>query len=50
MSAPALPAAVEAAVDWMVLLSSGEASAADRARFEAWHRTDSRHAAAWDLV
>ncbi|OCZ97501.1 Fe2+-dicitrate sensor protein [Achromobacter xylosoxidans] len=50
MSAPALPAAVEAAVDWMVLLSSGEASAADRARFEAWHRTDPRHAAAWDLV
>lgn len=50
MSAPALPAAVEAAVDWMVQLSSGEASAADRARFEAWHRTDPRHAAAWDLV
>ncbi|WZB75419.1 FecR domain-containing protein [Achromobacter insuavis] len=50
MSAPALPAAVEAAVDWMVLLSSGEASAADRARFEAWHRTDPRHAAAWDMV
>ncbi|PJM91021.1 FecR domain-containing protein [Achromobacter ruhlandii] len=22
----------------------------DRARFEAWHRTDPRHAAAWDLV
>ncbi|WP_241131942.1 DUF4880 domain-containing protein [Achromobacter xylosoxidans] len=35
MSVPALPAVVEAAVDWMVLLSSGEAAEADRVRFEA---------------
>lgn len=50
MSAPALPAAVEAAVDWMVLLSSGEAAEADRARFEAWFQADPRHAAAWEMV
>lgn len=50
MSVPALPAVVEAAVDWMVLLSSGEAAEADRVRFEAWLQADPRHAAAWEAV
>jgi transmembrane sensor len=31
------------AIDWMVLLRSGEASAADQAAFEAWRASDPRH-------
>lgn len=48
--APALSADLESAVDWMVLLSSGNVAAADRARFEQWRQADSRHAEAWDTV
>jgi len=50
MTAPALPADLESAVDWMVLLSSGSVAAADRTRFEQWRQADPRHAAAWDTV
>lgn len=50
MSGPTLPADLEAAVDWMVLLSSGVAGDADRAGFDAWRRADPRHAAAWETV
>jgi transmembrane sensor len=31
------------AIEWMVLLRSGEASAADQAAFEAWRASDPRH-------
>ncbi|WP_140636076.1 DUF4880 domain-containing protein [Methylibium rhizosphaerae] len=31
------------AIEWLVLLRSGEASAADRAAFEAWRASDPRH-------
>lgn len=37
---------VARAIEWMVLLRSGEASAADRAAFEAWRGSDPRHEAA----
>lgn len=47
---PALPADLESAVDWMVLLSSGSVAATDRQRFEHWRQADPRHAAAWDTV
>lgn len=50
MTAPALPAELESAVDWMVLLSSGSVAAADRLRFESWRQSDPRHAAAWETV
>ncbi|MGE8678289.1 MAG: FecR family protein [Achromobacter marplatensis] len=50
MTAPLLPADLESAVDWMVLLSSGSVAAADRARFEQWRLADPRHGAAWDQV
>lgn len=42
--------ALDAAIDWMVLLQSGEASAADRARLDAWCQADARHAQAWAQV
>lgn len=50
MSGPTLPADLEAAVDWMVVLSSGVAGDAERVRFDAWRRADPRHAAAWETV
>lgn len=50
MTAPALPGELESAVDWMVLLSSGNVAAADRASFERWRQSDPRHAAAWETV
>lgn len=50
MTAPLLPADLESAVDWMVLLSSGSVTAADRARFEQWRLADPRHRAAWEKV
>lgn len=37
----------EAAVDWMVLLRSGSATAADRGAFAAWRDADASHAEAW---
>nr|WP_041715875.1 DUF4880 domain-containing protein [Alicycliphilus denitrificans] len=43
MSAPPLDAAAREAIDWMVQLHSGEASARDRQAFEAWLRRDARH-------
>lgn len=46
----ALPADLESAVDWMVLLSSGSVAASDRQRFEQWRASDPRHAVAWDTV
>lgn len=46
---PASPDALERAIDWMVLLESGAASAADRARFSAW-LADPAHAQAWQTV
>ncbi len=50
MRASGLPAELESAVDWMVLLSSGAVAAADRTRFEHWRQADPRHAAAWETV
>ncbi|MNQ73652.1 fec operon regulator FecR [compost metagenome] len=50
MTAPVLPAELESAVDWMVLLSSGSVAVADRVRFESWRQSDPRHAAAWETV
>lgn len=50
MTAPLLPADLELAVDWMVLLSSGSVAAGDRARFEQWRLADPRHGAAWEQV
>ena len=41
---------LEAAIDWMVLLRSGEASAHDRERHRAWCAADPRHASAWAQV
>lgn len=37
---------LSAAIEWMVLLRSGEASAADHAAFDAWLASDARHAEA----
>ncbi len=34
--------------EWLALMQSGEASEADRARFEAWLRADARHQRAYD--
>ena len=34
------------AIEWMVLLRSGEANDADRAAFDAWRSSDPRHEAA----
>jgi len=42
--------ATEAAVDWMVLLRSGSASATDRAAFDDWRNASADHAAAWSRV
>jgi len=42
--------ALAAAIDWMVLLRSGEASDADAERHRAWQAADPRHAAAWAQV
>lgn len=41
---------LEAAIDWMVLLRSGDAAAADLLRLEAWCGADPRHAMAWDRI
>lgn len=41
---------LNAAIDWMVLLRSGEATADDRARHRRWHDADPRHAQAWARV
>lgn len=47
----ALPRALlESAVDWMVLLSSGRATAEDRQRFEGWLAARDEHARAWAEV
>lgn len=43
----ALDAISEAAIEWMVELRSGTAGAAERAAFEQWLLTDSRHRQAW---
>ncbi|MDR0227342.1 MAG: FecR family protein [Burkholderiaceae bacterium] len=42
--------ALDAAIDWMVLLQSGQASAGDRARLQAWCQAHPRHAQAWEQV
>lgn len=40
----------EAAQDWLLLFSSGNATADDRARFEGWMDADPRHQAAYEEV
>ncbi len=50
MNGPVPKALLEAAVDWMVLLGSGRASAKDRQRFDAWLAAGDAHAAAWAQV
>ncbi len=42
--------ALDAAIDWMVLLRSGEATAAQRQQFEQWTATSPDHLAAWQCV
>lgn len=41
------PAVQDAAIGWLVELSSGEADAGQRQAFERWLAADARHAAAW---
>ena len=41
------PAVQDAAIGWLVELSSGEADAGQRQAFERWLVADARHAAAW---
>jgi transmembrane sensor len=41
---------LDAAIDWMVQLQSGEATAADAERHRAWREADPRHAQAWAQV
>ncbi|WP_432239716.1 FecR domain-containing protein [Herbaspirillum robiniae] len=43
-------AALEQAADWFALLISGEASAADRARWQAWLQASPAHLQAWHYV
>ncbi|KVK75931.1 hypothetical protein WS90_25125 [Burkholderia cepacia] len=43
-SDPIDPRVLDAAIHWMVLLRSGDATARDRARFDAWKRADPAHA------
>jgi transmembrane sensor len=47
MSAPADDVLMERAVDWIVLLTSGQASDEDRQRFEHWLASHPEHARAW---
>jgi transmembrane sensor len=44
------PAALDAAIDWMVLFRSGEAGDADHQRFAHWKSQDSQHERAWNKV
>jgi transmembrane sensor len=41
------PDVLAEAAEWFVLLASGEASEADRARWRAWRAADLRHEAGW---
>jgi len=49
-SNPANDDALEQAADWFALLRSGEASAADRAAWQAWCDTSDAHRSAWSQV
>lgn len=40
----------DAAIDWMVLLRSGDATADDHARLQAWVAADPAHHAAWQQI
>jgi transmembrane sensor len=40
----------EAAIEWMVLFRSGEATPEDYRRFSAWNAADPRHAQAWERM
>lgn len=42
--------ATDDAIGWMVLLRSGEATAAERSAFDDWLRRDTRHHAAWQRL
>jgi transmembrane sensor len=42
--------ALDAAIDWMVLMQSGQASTADQARLQDWCQAHPRHAQAWEQV
>lgn len=50
LASPAPASALEVAIDWMVLLQSGEASTEEQAGFEAWLQSDAMHAQAWAQV
>lgn len=43
-------AVTDAAIGWLVQLRSGEATAADRAAFDAWLARDARHRQAWERL
>ncbi|WP_454739954.1 FecR family protein [Cupriavidus necator] len=47
---PELMDSVKAAIQWEVLLRSGEATAEERARFEAWRKASSANDAAWNRL
>lgn len=49
-AAPLPPAVVDAAVDWLVHLWSGEATEASRAQWQGWRAADPLHDAAWRRV
>lgn len=42
--------ATEEAIDWLVLLRSGEAGAPEHGAFERWLHSDARHRAAWQRL
>ncbi|GGI16677.1 FecR domain-containing protein [Oxalicibacterium faecigallinarum] len=44
------PAALEAAIDWMVVFRSGDVSELERYHFESWKNAHPQHAAAWQHV
>lgn len=53
MTAPPIPLTNPAfpdAIDWMVLLRSGEATESDQQAFECWYQADPGHRAAWEHV
>ncbi len=43
-------AALDAAIDWMVALRSGEMSEREKKQFEAWKKAHPQHAQAWQQV
>ncbi|WP_174990387.1 DUF4880 domain-containing protein [Pandoraea captiosa] len=47
---PPIDTALDAAVEWMTLLMSGDATTEERLRWESWRQASPHHAAAWARV